>query len=46
MGEGVKEVEQTLEASRKIITGLLGEPDSEVALQAGDLRRRSLIREM
>ena len=37
--EGLKAVEKSLAASRKIITDLLGEPTSETALQPGELRR-------
>jgi signal transduction histidine kinase len=38
--EGEREVEETLAASRKIISDLLGEPGSEVELRPGDLRRQ------
>jgi hypothetical protein len=37
--EGEREVEETLAASRKIISDLLGEPGSEMELGPGDLRR-------
>jgi signal transduction histidine kinase len=39
--EATAAVERTLAASRKIITDLLGEPGSEVALKPGDLRRKA-----
>jgi len=37
--KGLKDIEDTLAASRKIITDLLGDVGSEVALKPGDLRR-------
>lgn len=37
--DGMRAVENTLAASRKIITDLLGEEGSEIALQPGDFRR-------
>lgn len=37
--EGLGAVEETLSASRRIITDLLGDEDSETALAPGDLRR-------
>ena len=37
---GAALVEETLAASRKIISDLLGEPGSEVELGPGDLRRQ------
>ena len=39
--EGEREVEETLAASRRIISDLLGEPDSETELGPGDLRREA-----
>lgn len=39
--EGLAAVEATLEASRKIITDLLGEEGSEIEFQPGDFRRTS-----
>ncbi|MGQ0534689.1 MAG: hypothetical protein ACT4PT_01295 [Methanobacteriota archaeon] len=39
--EGLAAVERTLAASQKIITALLGEETSEVALGPGDLRRET-----
>lgn len=37
--EGMRAVEETLAASRKIITDLLGDEGSDARLRAGDLRR-------
>lgn len=37
--EGLRSIEKTLDASRKIITELLGEKGSEVAFGKGDFRR-------
>lgn len=42
--EGEKEVEETLAASRKIISELLGDPGSETELGPGDLRREVAAR--
>ena len=42
--EGLAALERTLEASRRIITGLLGESGSELELQPGDLRRETPAR--
>jgi signal transduction histidine kinase len=39
--DGYRAIEETLAASRVIITDLLGEPGSEIALGPGDLRRTS-----
>ncbi len=41
--EGEREVEETLAASRRIISDLLGEPDSETELGPGDLRREAPV---
>lgn len=41
--EATDAVERTLAASRQIITDLLGQPGSEVALGPGDLRRKVLV---
>lgn len=37
--QGIHSLDQTLTASRRIITELLGQPESDVALGPGDLRR-------
>ena len=39
--EGMKAVEESLAASRKIITDLLGEAESATSLHPGELRRRA-----
>ncbi|MHB8634708.1 MAG: hypothetical protein ACYDBQ_12240, partial [Thermoplasmatota archaeon] len=39
--EGLRAIERTLLASRRIITELLGSEGSEIALGAGDLRRHA-----
>ena len=47
MGEGdrgLRAVEETLAASRRIITGLLGEERTEIAFAPGDFRRQTASR--
>lgn len=42
--EGARELDETLAASRRIISGLLGEEEERVALRPGDLRRDAASR--
>ena len=39
--EGLRAVEETLAASRRIITGLLGDERTEIAFEPGDFRRQT-----
>ena len=42
--EGLAAIEQTLEASRRIITDLLGEGPREISIRPGELRRQESVR--